>query len=151
MSLTCRVKQLRVQSLAIKHPSLLGSVFAQPPPHANLTICIVCHASISVCVQVDIFMVGSQETGPNSSLWVVLSAVVAVGVLDGLSQGAIFGDAADLPPAYTHVRVCCEWCLRLCWPRISCLKLLCVCASALVHGRQLTAGSSADAQDRSCS
>lgn len=48
-------------------------------------------------------MVGSSEVGPDSALLVLLLAVVAVGVLDGLSQGAIFGDAADLPPAYTHV------------------------------------------------
>jgi hypothetical protein len=56
-------------------------------------------------LQVDVLMVGSQEAGPDSALIVVLLAVVAVGVLDGLSQGAIFGDAADLPPAYTHVRL----------------------------------------------
>jgi hypothetical protein len=52
---------------------------------------------------VDVFMVGSREVGPDSALGVVLAAVIAVGILDGLSQGAIFGDAADLPPAYTHV------------------------------------------------
>lgn len=51
-------------------------------------------------------MVGDKEAGPDSALLVVLSTVVAVGVLDGLSQGAIFGDAADLPPAYTHVSTC---------------------------------------------
>jgi hypothetical protein len=50
-----------------------------------------------------VLMVGSREAGPDSALLVLLLAVVAVGVLDGLSQGAIFGDAADLPPAYTHV------------------------------------------------
>jgi hypothetical protein len=54
-------------------------------------------------LQVDVLMVGSKEAAPDSALMVVLLAVVAVGVLDGLSQGAIFGDAADLPPAYTHV------------------------------------------------
>lgn len=58
---------------------------------------------LHVLLQVDVLMVGSKEAGPDSALLVVLLAVVAVGVLDGLSQGAIFGDAADLPPAYTHV------------------------------------------------
>jgi hypothetical protein len=49
-------------------------------------------------------MVGGQQYGPDSALAVVLLAVLAVGVLDGISQGAILGDAADLPPTYTHVR-----------------------------------------------
>lgn len=53
--------------------------------------------------QVDVLMVGGRQYGPDSALAVVLLAVLAVGVLDGLSQGAIFGDAADLPPVYTHV------------------------------------------------
>jgi hypothetical protein len=70
-------------------------------------------------------MVGSKEVGPDSALLVVLLAVVAVGVLDGLSQGAIFGDAADLPPAYTHVSCCCRSCTRqathsLCACAVSC-------------------------------
>lgn len=55
--------------------------------------------------QVDVLMVGTQEAGPNSALTVLLLVVVVVGILDGLSQGAIFGDAADLPPLYTHVRL----------------------------------------------
>jgi hypothetical protein len=48
-------------------------------------------------------MVGREGVGPDSALAVVLLAVVLVGVLDGLSQGAIFADAAALPPQYTHV------------------------------------------------
>ncbi len=49
--------------------------------------------------------------GPDAALAVVLLAVVAVGVLDGLCQGAIFGDAASQPSEYTHVRVCQQACL----------------------------------------
>lgn len=65
-----------------------------------------CHADAGVPLQVDLLMVGGQQYGPDSALAVVLLAVLAVGVLDGISQGAIFGDAADLPPQYTHVRGC---------------------------------------------
>lgn len=46
---------------------------------------------------------GGEGVGPDSALLLVLLAVVLVGVLDGLSQGAIFADAAALPPQYTHV------------------------------------------------
>ncbi|WIA30418.1 hypothetical protein OEZ86_000502 [Tetradesmus obliquus] len=54
---------------------------------------------------IDLVLVGREGTGPNSALAVVLLAVVLVGVLDGLAQGAIFADAAALPPQYTHAVV----------------------------------------------
>jgi hypothetical protein len=66
-------------------------------------------------LQIDLGLVGQEGTGPDSALAVVLLAVVLVGVLDGLSQGAIFADAAALPPQYTHVsnrnihRAACSW------------------------------------------
>lgn len=47
---------------------------------------------------------GPDAEGSSAALAVVLLAVVVVGLLDGSSQGAIFGDASDLPPQYTHVR-----------------------------------------------
>jgi hypothetical protein len=55
------------------------------------------------CSQVDELMVGTEGEGSSAALALLLSAVVVVGVLDGLSQGAIFADAALLPPHYTHV------------------------------------------------
>ncbi|KAF6258945.1 nucleoside transporter-domain-containing protein [Scenedesmus sp. NREL 46B-D3] len=54
---------------------------------------------------IDLSFVGQEGSGPDSALTVVLLAVVLVGVLDGLSQGAIFADAAALPPQYTHAVV----------------------------------------------
>lgn len=54
---------------------------------------------------IDLLLVGREGTGPDSALAVVLLAVVLVGVLDGLAQGAIFADAAALPPQYTHAVV----------------------------------------------
>lgn len=68
-----------------------------------LSVGIQTYPSVCGVNQVDALMVGGQEAGPNSALTVLLLVVVVVGVLDGLSQGAIFGDAADLPPLYTHV------------------------------------------------
>jgi hypothetical protein len=44
-----------------------------------------------------------RPQAPDSALPVVLLAVVVVGVLDGICQGAIFGDAASQPTEYTHV------------------------------------------------
>jgi hypothetical protein len=61
---------------------------------------------LSFLLQIDLGLVGQEGTGPDSALAVVLLAVVLVGVLDGLSQGAIFADAAALPPQYTHVSNC---------------------------------------------
>eukprot|EP00775_Hariotina_reticulata_P011647 gene11647-11792_t len=54
---------------------------------------------------VDTALVGPDAEGSNAALAVVLLAVVIVGLLDGASQGAIFGDASDLPPQYTHAVV----------------------------------------------
>jgi len=45
--------------------------------------------------------------GPAAAYPVLLLIVVLVGVFDGLSQGAVFGDAATLPAEYTHVRFVC--------------------------------------------
>jgi hypothetical protein len=61
------------------------------------------HHLLFILLQIDLGLVGQEGTGPDSALAVVLLAVVLVGVLDGLSQGAIFADAAALPPQYTHV------------------------------------------------
>jgi len=40
---------------------------------------------------------------PESALGVVLFVAVMTGVLDGVGQGALYGDASLLPPEYTHV------------------------------------------------
>ncbi|KAF8069407.1 ETN8 [Scenedesmus sp. PABB004] len=53
---------------------------------------------------VDGVLVGTEGVGPPAALGVLLACVAAVGVLDGLSQGAVYADAAQLPPRYTHVR-----------------------------------------------
>ena len=42
--------------------------------------------------------------GPPAAYGLLLLTVLLVGVLDGISQGAIFGDASALPSEYTHVR-----------------------------------------------
>lgn len=55
------------------------------------------------CPQVDALLVGSLPQAPPSALGVVLGAVVATGVLDGVSQGAVFVDAAQAGQQYTHV------------------------------------------------
>lgn len=42
--------------------------------------------------------------GPSdSTLGVVLFLVALCGACDGLAQGALFGDAASLPPKFTQV------------------------------------------------
>lgn len=67
--------------------------------------------------QLDALVVGQAAQAPQAALSALLAAVVLVGVLDGLSQGAIFGDAAALPPTFTHVSAClmrCIWCVRAC-------------------------------------
>ena len=39
----------------------------------------------------------------TSHLSVILLFVVFVGLCDGIAQGAVFGDVAQLPPKYTQV------------------------------------------------
>jgi hypothetical protein len=53
--------------------------------------------------QLDAALVMGHDHGPSAALAIVLLAVVTVGVLDGLCQGALFGDAASQPAEYTHV------------------------------------------------
>lgn len=48
-------------------------------------------------------MVSGHDKAPFSAQAVVLLAVVVVGVFDGLCQGAVFGEAAQLGPKYAHV------------------------------------------------
>lgn len=48
-------------------------------------------------------LVGDAPQGPPAALAVVLLGVTVVGIADGLSQAAVFGEAARLPPQYTHV------------------------------------------------
>eukprot|EP00879_Flechtneria_rotunda_P020907 GHRR01022014.1.p1 GENE.GHRR01022014.1~~GHRR01022014.1.p1 ORF type:complete len:361 (+),score=107.86 GHRR01022014.1:100-1182(+) len=62
-------------------------------------------AIMAVVPGIDWVLVGDSSTGSNTALLLMLLAVVLVGVLDGMSQGAIFGDASVLPPHYTHAVV----------------------------------------------
>lgn len=64
--------------------------------------------------QLDAVLVMGHPRGPDAALAVVLAAVVVVGVLDGLCQGAIFGDAASQPSEYTHVRCFCRSAFATC-------------------------------------
>lgn len=75
--------------------------------HATQSVITFSMSTPHVCCvsQVDVGLVGESGTGPDSALAVLLLSVVLVGVLDGLSQGAIFADAAALPPRYTHVSI----------------------------------------------
>ncbi|KAI8465416.1 MAG: hypothetical protein J3K34DRAFT_473490 [Monoraphidium minutum] len=52
-----------------------------------------------------IFVRDDGAPGPPAAYRLVLLTVLLVGVLDGTCQGAIFGDAAALPAAYTHAIV----------------------------------------------
>eukprot|EP00879_Flechtneria_rotunda_P030561 GHRR01033209.1.p1 GENE.GHRR01033209.1~~GHRR01033209.1.p1 ORF type:complete len:168 (+),score=44.25 GHRR01033209.1:100-603(+) len=65
-------------------------------------------AIMAVVPGIDWVLVGDSSTGSNTALLLMLLAVVLVGVLDGMSQGAIFGDASVLPPHYTHVSFWCS-------------------------------------------
>lgn len=56
-------------------------------------------------LQIDVIFVHDKHSeGPPGAYALLLLTVLLVGVLDGISQGAIFGDAATLPSEYTHVR-----------------------------------------------
>lgn len=58
-----------------------------------------------------IFVRGSSDSGapadaqsaPDAAYYLLLAVVVAVGVFDGICQGAVFGEAATMPSEYTHV------------------------------------------------
>jgi hypothetical protein len=45
----------------------------------------------------------SSSASDNTALGLVLVSLVLIAFFDGCCQGAIFGDAATLPPQYTHV------------------------------------------------
>ncbi|KAG2494103.1 hypothetical protein HYH03_007742 [Edaphochlamys debaryana] len=45
------------------------------------------------------------SAAPASALAAVVACVALVGLCDGFCQGALFGEAAQLPPAYTHAVV----------------------------------------------
>lgn len=54
--------------------------------------------------QIDLIFVRDRSgEGPPAAYGLLLLTVLLVGVLDGISQGAIFGDASSLPGEYTHV------------------------------------------------
>ncbi|KAI8463892.1 MAG: nucleoside transporter-domain-containing protein [Monoraphidium minutum] len=53
----------------------------------------------------DLFVIGNSTSGPESVYGVLLAVGVVVGTLDGIGQGALYGDAALLPPEYTHALV----------------------------------------------
>jgi hypothetical protein len=55
-----------------------------------------------------VFVTDASTDGPPGAYSLLLLTVLLVGVLDGVSQGAIFGDAAALPSEYTHVRGVCR-------------------------------------------
>ncbi|KIZ05098.1 nucleoside transporter, putative [Monoraphidium neglectum] len=52
-----------------------------------------------------VFVTDASTDGPPGAYSLLLLTVLLVGVLDGVSQGAIFGDAAALPSEYTHAVV----------------------------------------------
>eukprot|EP00877_Chromochloris_zofingiensis_P005576 jgi/Chrzof1/15019/Cz09g24060.t1 len=54
---------------------------------------------------VDLALVAGNGQESRSALVIILMSVVLVGVLDGLCQGAIFGDAAQLPGDLAHAVV----------------------------------------------
>lgn len=56
--------------------------------------------------QVDLAVVGANvDAGaPQSALSIILAMAALTGFLDGVGQGALYGDASLLPPEYTHVR-----------------------------------------------
>ena len=63
------------------------------------------NASPASCIarQLDMFAIGSSGKAPESVFRTMLAIGVLVGSLDGIGQGALYGDAALLPPEYTHV------------------------------------------------
>jgi hypothetical protein len=52
----------------------------------------------------DIFVVGNQDKAPEGVYAGTLLVGALIGCLDGIGQGALYGEAALLPPEYTHVR-----------------------------------------------
>jgi hypothetical protein len=62
------------------------------------------YAPLRPSPQVDIVFVRGRPQAPVGALVAVLVAVTLVGIFDGLCQGAIFAEAASLPPKFTHVR-----------------------------------------------
>lgn len=57
------------------------------------------------CLQCDVLLVAGAATGPPLALGLVLASLVVLAILDGCCQPAVFGDAATLPPQYTHAVV----------------------------------------------
>lgn len=51
---------------------------------------------------VDVIFVRGRSEAPLGALVLVLVCCTLVGIFDGLSQGAIYSEAAHLPPKYTH-------------------------------------------------
>lgn len=56
-------------------------------------------------LQCDVLLVAGAATGPPLALGLVLASLVVLAILDGCCQPAVFGDAATLPPQYTHAVV----------------------------------------------
>ncbi|KIY94366.1 hypothetical protein MNEG_13596, partial [Monoraphidium neglectum] len=50
----------------------------------------------------DIFVVGNQDKAPEGVYAGTLLVGALIGCLDGIGQGALYGEAALLPPEYTH-------------------------------------------------
>lgn len=47
-----------------------------------------------------------EEAFSDQAFVAILLLVVATGVLDGIAQGALYGQYALLPPSYTQVKSC---------------------------------------------
>ena len=72
------------------------------PAHVAVPSAIAFPASC-IARQLDMFAIGSSGKAPESVFRTMLAIGVLVGSLDGIGQGALYGDAALLPPEYTHV------------------------------------------------
>jgi hypothetical protein len=60
---------------------------------------------VHFALQLDVFLVKDSPRASNSAFSMVLASVLVTGVLDGVSQPAVFVDAALAGPTYTHVSV----------------------------------------------
>ncbi|GAX81283.1 hypothetical protein CEUSTIGMA_g8715.t1 [Chlamydomonas eustigma] len=74
--------------------------------HTRITVGYSGFLALTVLVpMVDVFFVSESPRAPDSALAMVLASVLMTGVLDGVSQPAVFVDAALAGPTYTHAVV----------------------------------------------
>ncbi len=77
------------------------------PLQSRITFGFVGFVLVTLLVPlVDILLVSGHAQAPWSALCTILTAVVLIGVLDGICQGAVFVDASQSGMQCTHVRGC---------------------------------------------